>query len=108
MGISELKELCRSYNIPRWPKVRKIRQNSDVFQCFSVKERNPPDIKPQSISKQTKKLTINLEKKCIKFIFIQENNHSKIKPALKKKIEGDQLGNLKMSIFNLCNNNLGV
>jgi hypothetical protein len=101
IGINSLKQLCRSYNIPRWPKSRKkTRKNNDCFQSFSIKGDHFTQNKPQSIVKQTKALTKTLEKpNCIK---IQDNNKS-FPPSNENLKDENHCRSSKMSIFNLCN-----
>jgi hypothetical protein len=103
LGINLLKELCRSYNIPRWPKSRKTRKNNDCFQSFSIKGDHFTETKPQSIIKQTKSLTKTIERpNCLK---MQDNNMSFPLSTPPKEISKDsnQCRNPKMSIFHLCN-----
>jgi hypothetical protein len=105
IGINLLKELCRSYDIQRWPKVRKTRNSSDLFQSFSINKTKPcTENKPQILQKQTKTLKTNIEKLHHNIIFspqqIQDetNIFQMIKP--REKLEDK---NSKISIFNLCN-----
>jgi hypothetical protein len=98
MGINALKELCRSYNIPRWPKVRKVRSNSDSFQCFSInKIKLSTEKKPKSILKQNKTSTPNIELLHSVSFSTQDNS-----PKLKETTQ-TQHCHSKISILNLCN-----
>jgi hypothetical protein len=109
IGINDLKELCRSYGIPRWPKLRKARGKSDSFQSFSINKtmRNHENStklnnKYIQITKQTQPV-----KPLIKNLHDQINFEPKeiedvTKETLEQK-EDDKNVNSKMSIFNLCN-----
>jgi hypothetical protein len=103
MGINALKELCRSYNIPRWPKVRKVRSNSDSFQCFSInKIKLSTEKKPHSILKQTKTLTLNLELLHLQVAIPTKDNRPIVQPNQKETTQSQPLHS-KISIKNLCN-----
>jgi hypothetical protein len=100
IGIHALKELCRSYNIPRWPRYRKTRRNSDLFQSFSViQKEKPTENKPKSISKQTKSLMNNVEQQ----VHLSPQNKEIPLEIQLPETESIQFVISKMSINNLCN-----
>jgi hypothetical protein len=95
MGINDLKDLCRSYNIARWPKVRKVRTKSDYFQCFSIhKTKVSTESKLKTITKQTKTFT--------PIVVPQPKEISIFQPTLKEETKNHSPQS-KISIFNLCN-----
>jgi hypothetical protein len=99
MGINALKELCRRYDIQRWPKVRKTRTSSDLFQSFSINKKISTTENTKSISKQTKTLTTNLEKLHHNIVCSPQQ----ITQTQTKQTTPSQSFHSKMSICNLCN-----
>jgi hypothetical protein len=103
LGINELKELCRSYDIPRWPKVRKVREKSDSFQSFSINKsfksqpENTTKVNNRNIQviNQTKTVKPLIKNQITVEPKQQENN------VTQEQTENNQKD--KMSIFNLCN-----
>jgi hypothetical protein len=104
LGINELKELCRSYDIPRWPKVRKVREKSDSFQSFSINKSFKSQ--PENTTKvNNKNIQVINQTKTVKPLIKNLHNQITVEPKVQQEnnVTQEQTEKDKMSIFNLCN-----